>query len=266
MKETKIKITKEDLKELKIAKELLENPGLAAKITNFIGKPIENGLEKLPQKWSAKLGKITKNSLLKAADAAVFTMKNTSKKKSSNIFHTTAAAVTGGLGGFFGLPGLAIELPISTTIMLRSIADISREHGESITSIETKLACLEVFALGGNSTSDDGTEAGYFVVRALLAKSVSEAAKFIVEKGVIEESAPVLLRLITKIAERFSVQISEKAAGQSIPIIGAAGGVLINIMFMDHFQDMAKGHFIVRKLERKYNPETVKETYNTIHI
>jgi hypothetical protein len=40
---------------------------------------------------------------------------------------------------------------------------------------ETKLACLEVFALGGPSSSDDGTESGYFAVRTALAKSIADA-------------------------------------------------------------------------------------------
>lgn len=264
MKEIETKLSKNDLNDLIIAKQLLENPSLAAKITNFIGKPIEIGLEKLPEKWNDKLGEITRNSLLKAANAAIFTMKKKADKKSSNTFHKSAVAVSGGIGGFFGLAGLAIELPVSTTIMLRSVADISREHGESITDIETKLACLEVFALGGNSKTDDGAETGYFAIRSILAKSISETSKFILEKGIIEEGAPVLLNLITKIGKRFSIQISEKAAGQAIPLIGAAGGAIINVMFMDHFQDMAKGHFIVRKLERKYDPITVREAYNNI--
>lgn len=259
-------ITEDHVKELLRAKQLLENPGLAAKITNLIGSPIEKGIDSLPKKWSDKLGKITTNSLLKATNAAVFTMKDKSVKKSSNAMHTTAVAVSGGVGGFFGLAALAVELPISTTIMLRSIADISREHGESIDSIETKMACLEVFALGGTSTSDDGTETGYFTIRALLAQSVTETSKFIIEKGVVDEGAPVLLRLITKVAERFSVQISEKVAGQAIPFIGAAGGAIINTVFMDHFQDMAKGHFIVRKLERQYGQELVKACYDSIKL
>ena len=259
-----MKIIKKDLEDLKIAKKLLENPGLAAKITNLIGKPIEKGLESLPKNWSEKLGKITHSSLMKAADAAIFTMDDIPNSESSNIMHKIAVATSGGVGGFFGLAGLAIELPISTTIMLRSIADISREQGESITSVETKLACLEVFALGGESKSDDGTETGYYTIKAMLANSISEAAKFIIEKGVIEEGAPVILKLITKIAERFSIQITEKAIGQSIPVIGAAAGALINTIFMDHFQDMAKGHFTVRRLEKKYDVEYIKEIYTNL--
>jgi len=90
---------------------------------------------------------------------------------------------------------------------------------------------------------------------------VSKAAEYIAEKGLAEEGAPALIRLIIKISERFSIQVSEKAAAQAVPAIGAAGGAIINTLFIDHFQDMARGHFIVRRLERKYGKEIVEETY-----
>ena len=58
--------------------------------------------------------------------------------------------------------------------------------------------------------------------------------------------------------------VTEKAAAQAIPAIGAAGGAIINTIFIDHFQEMARGHFIVRRLERKYGSEIVEETYKKI--
>ena len=64
-----------------------------------------------------------------------------------------------------------------------------------------------------------------------------------------------------QVAERFSIQVTEKAAAQALPIVGAASAALINLLFIDHFQDMATGHFTVRRLERKYGPETVKGVY-----
>jgi len=39
--------------------------------------------------------------------------------------------VSGAVGGFFGLPGLIVELPISTTLMLRSIADIAEARAKT---------------------------------------------------------------------------------------------------------------------------------------
>jgi hypothetical protein len=253
-----------DLSDLKIAKTLLENPGLAAKITNFIGTPIEKGFQCLPVNWNMKVGEITQIALFKAVNIAVFTMKDASHEKASNAWHKLAVAASGGIGGFFGLAAVAVELPISTTIMLRSIADIARSEGEIISNTESQFACIEVFALGGSNKSDNASESGYFAIRAILAKSVTEAAEYIVEKGLAEESAPAIVRLLIIVAERFGIQVSEKVAAQAIPVIGAAGGALINTIFIDHFQDMARGHFIVRRLERKYGNETVEATYMTI--
>jgi hypothetical protein len=43
--------------------------------------------------------------------------------------------------------------------------------------------------------------------------------------------------------------------------MGAIGGALINSVFMDYFQDIARGHFIIRRLERIYDPELIKNAY-----
>lgn len=253
-----------DLDDLKKAKQLLENPGLAAKITNLLGTPIEKGFDLLPQNWSVKIGEMTQTALTKAIHAAVLTMKASPGEQASNMWHKLAVATTGGVGGFFGLPALAIELPLSTTIMLRSIADIARSEDEPINTIASKIACVEVFALGGSGKSDDASDSGYFAVRAALAQSVAKAAEHIAQKGLTEESTPALVRLIIQIAERFSTQVSEKAAAQAVPAVGAAGGAIINTLFIDHFQDMARGHFIVRRLERKYGKVPVEDRYRTV--
>ena len=248
-------------RELLQAMLILENPGIAAKITNLIGAPIEKGLKLLPESWKIKIGDVTQVALLKAANAAIFTMNDKPYAVTSNWWHKFGVTVSGGVGGFFGLPALAIELPISTTIMLRSIAEIARAEGESINDPGTKIACLEVFALGGKRKSDNATESGYFVVRTALAQSVAKATEFIASKSLTEDGAPALLRLISTIAQRFSIQITEKAAAQAVPAIGAAGGALINTIFMNHFQEMAKGHFVIRRLEKIYGKEMIKTEY-----
>lgn len=50
---------------------------------------------------------------------------------------------------------------------------------------------------------------------------------------------PSLLALLAKIAARFKIQVSEKAMAQLVPLAGAAGGAMINTLFMDHFQGSA---------------------------
>ena len=148
--------------------------------------------------------------------------------------------------------------------MLRSIADIARSEGEQVKLLETKIACLEVFALGGRSKSDDGTETGYFVVRAALARTISEATNYIAELGLAREGAPALVKLIATLASRFGIIVSEKAAAQAVPLIGAAGGALINTIFIDHFQNMARGHFIIRRLERRYGEDLIRQEYDKL--
>jgi hypothetical protein len=94
-----------------------------------------------------------------------------------------------------------------------------------------------------------------------LARVVTEAARFIAANALAEEGAPAIVQLITRVASRFSVAVSEKFAAQSVPVIGAAGGAAINLVFINHFQDMARGHFTVRRLERKYGADVIRGEY-----
>ena len=259
-------ISAEDRDDLKYAKTLLENPSLAARISNILGTPIEKGFGYLPTKWKDLVQTATEKSLQKALGFAVTTMDARKRPASSDKTHKLLVMATGAGGGSFGLPALAVELPVTTTIMLRSIADIARSEGESISQLGTKLACLEVFALGGSAKSKDGTETGYFFVRAALARTISEATQYIAEKGLTKEGAPVLVRLIAVLAARFGVLVSEKVAAQAIPVVGAAGGALINTIFIDHFQNTARGHFIVRRLEKQYGKERVRQEYDQLKI
>ena len=47
-----------------------------------------------------------------------------------------------------------------------------------------------------------------------------------------------------------------------VPLIGAAGGAGVNLLFIAHFQRMARGHFIVRRLERAHGRAEVQRAYD----
>lgn len=251
-----------ELNDLKTAKGLLENPGLAARVGTLVGTPVELMLKKLPSPLHGAVHSATRSAIEKALDVAVLTMNHSEQKPSSNLWHKLAAGASGAAGGLFGLPALALELPVSTTIMLRSIADIARSEGEDLRQPEVRLQCLQVLALGGSSPGDDVAEAGYFAARAALARAVSEAAEHLAKKGLTRQGAPAIVRLITQIAARFSIVVSEKVAAQAVPVVGALGGAAINTLFMNHYQDMGRGHFIVRRLERLHGQEEVRRLYN----
>ena len=256
-------ITELDLADLARAKKLLENPGFIAKAADAVGSPIDRLLHALPEKASTTIQTATRTALEKALKVAVATLSGKSGHEPSNIWHKVAAFATGAAGGAFGLASLPIELPVTTTIMLRSVADIARSKGEDLSTPEAALACIEVFALGA-TTKNDASESAYYAVRIALARSVSQAAEYLAGKAAIEEGAPAVVRLIATVAERFGVVVAEKAAAELVPILGAVGGAAINVAFMDHFQDSAEGHFTVRNLERKYGTEAVRAAYDKL--
>ncbi len=260
------KLTPAELRDLAQAKALLENPGFTARLAGRLGTPIERGFKLLPSGWQGVVNKAAQAALTTALSTAVTTMGSRQPRRASERFHKLLVGASGGVGGIFGLASLPVELPVSTTIMLRAIADIARSEGHDIHSPLTRISCLEVFALGSRSSVDDAAEGTYWAVRAALAKAVSEAASYLAQKTAIEESAPALLRLVTAIAGRFGVVVSEQAAAKAVPIIGAAGGATINVLFMDHFQDMARGHFIVKRLEARYGTSMIREVYQSIAI
>jgi hypothetical protein len=272
-------LTEQELAQLAAAVEQLERPGLAARLADVIGAPVEKLVNRLPNVVQTQLSEITEGALSKALNAAIKTIDEDKAKAPWKLAHKVAATMSGVAGGMFGAPALAAELPITTVIILRSIADIARSKGENLTDPEARLACLEVFALGGGGRDapqeavdvmrDDAVagesfiRASYFVARAAMAQQVTAAAE-ILTKGTASGSASALTRLIALVARRFGVAVSEKAAAQAIPIVGAVGGGLINALFVDHFQNTADAHFTIRALERKHGAEIVRQEYERL--
>jgi len=49
-------------------------------------------------------------------------------------------------------------------------------------------------------------------------------------------------------------------------VAASIGGAAINAAFVDHFQTLARGHFVVRRLERTYGKGTVRRAYDQIRM
>lgn len=257
-------LTAAELQALEKAVRQLENPGLAARLSHYIGMPVEKALSGLPEELVEPITRLTQEALSKALDAALLTLPGEGRAPSRRSVHKIMAGFSGALGGSFGIASLALELPVSATLMLRAIAATAREHGEDLADPRARLACLEVFALGGKSRADDGAEVGYYAVRSFLAKTLEESAKHLLKKGLTKEGAPALVKFLHAVAQRFSVQVSQKFALQTLPAIGAVSGATVNILFMDHFQRTAQAHFTIRRLERLYGRERIRRLYDEI--
>jgi len=254
-----------DTWQLRRAVGLIEKNSLATRLTRALGGQVEALGRALPSPARRAVAFATEKAMKLALRVALRTLgPDRGSGRSSDRMHKVAAAASGAVGGAFGVASLAVELPVSTTILLRSIAEIARSEGEDLANPEARLACVEVFALGGHEDDEAGVESGYLAARAMLAQSVGESAKFLLKTGLAGETAPVVVRLISQVAARFGVAVSEKLAAQAVPILGAVGGAAVNAAFADHFQALARGHFIVRRLERHYGAEFVHDAYRRV--
>lgn len=266
------RLTADDLNALRHAKAQLESPSLTMKLAGMVGAPIEKLISSLPAVANDKISDATQLALRKCLRIALRTLGKTdgapgaAPERPSNLLHKLAVATTGAAGGAFGLVALPVELPITTTLMFRSICDVARSEGEDLAAIDTQLQCLAVLGMGGLPKAGEDADLGYFIVRGALAQAVSKASSEIAAKGAALHGSTALVRLVNAIAARFSVQVSEQIAAKSIPAIGAVLGAMVNTVFIDHFQQTAHGHFTVRRLERRYGADDIQAAYQTIDV
>ncbi len=253
-----IALSAEDEAALRRAVGELRRSSLAMRLTSLIGRQIGVVGMVVPAPV-AQIVTTSAETAIRSAMGVALRSLSSSSARDRRVMHRSIATIAGAAGGALGLAGLPIELPFTTIVMLRSIADIAQSEGEDLSDPAVGLACLEVFALGGDG--GEALETGYFALRVLLARTVTDSARHLLERGLSEQAAPLLVRLIAQISARFGVVVSQKLAAQSVPIIGAASGATINYAFVDHFQSLARGHFTIRRLERVYGAAVVQAEY-----
>lgn len=239
----------------------LENHSFARQIADYAGRPVERIMRLMPRVASNRIHKAVEAAILNCLNVAISSIEQRSKAPPARRASSVLAGISGGISGFFGLTALPIELPMTTTLMLRSIADIARHHGEDLSTLEARLACMEVFALGAPRTGR-WADFGYYASRAMLGRLTADATTLFLERSAANLSAPVVGSLVSEIATRFSVVVSERSAASAIPILGAVGGTTVNFIFMNHFQRVAHGHFAIRRLERRYGTNVVQRLYH----
>lgn len=254
------------LQALALAVAQLERPSFVARLAQVAGTPADMVIRYLPQSVNRRLQGFIKTAIFRCLEVAVKTLDeddlDAAWGPTSPWTGKLVTGITGGVGGFFGPLALPFELPLTTTLMLRDIAAIARDEGENLKDPEALLACLEVFALGGGRQEEgDVLSLEYYAVRAVLSELTREASRALMERSAINASTPILARLVGEIVTRFGFSVSDRFATGVIPVLGAVGGATVNMIFMDHFQRVARGHFVVRRLEREYGKAAVRACY-----
>lgn len=267
-----------DLHALRQAVQRLETPSVTIKIANMVGTPIEWAMERLPGSTADKIQHVIRLAMEKAVAGALRTLDENASATARPRTHTAMAAASGAVGGFFGLKGTLLELPVTTTIIMRSVADIARSEGFLVTDPLIQGDCVQVFALGGRTADDDAADSAYYAARLGLSEIARETGRMLAESAARQaagsasqglqftsgQAATWLAQIIEAVAQRFGVKVTEKLALQAAPILGAVSGAALNALFIAHYQDMARGHFVVRRLEDKYGAQAVREAYSDV--
>ena len=263
---------------LREAKAFLEHDSMLMRMANAAGKPLEWIQRKLPDSVERGMNSVVDKALRQSLVLALKTVpapeeltwqERISGSSRSRLTHTMATGITGGVGGFFGLFGLAVEMPITTTLMMRNIVSIGNKFSDKEYDPALPLESLYVFSLGSSrSEHDDNLDTAYYTSRFAMAEAMRQGTEFLakhsaaavleaLEKG----SAPVVIKFIARIAGYFQITMSEKVLAESIPVVGALGGAAINIAFTDYFGQAAKYHFGMLYLEKKYGIQAMKKFY-----
>jgi hypothetical protein len=242
------------LRDLRAAFAALENPSLAARLAALAGMPVEALRARLPAALQGGLDGAVRAALQLAMGTALRSGPAVVPLPvPASWFHRGMAAASGAIGGAFGLPGTLLELPVSTTILLRQVAAVADAQGEDLAVPEAAAECLKVFALGGSSAADDAAESGYFAVRLALAEAL---------KGAVGRT--ILPGFVAAVAARFVGPMGLKLSAQAAPVLGAAAGAAVNIAFLEHFRAVAQGHFTLRRLERTHGPRRVRAAWDAL--
>jgi hypothetical protein len=254
---TPVLMSPQHLKEISHAQKLLASTSLAARISDYAAGPVQSALKQTPLSIRKGVDQAIEHAILACLKLAIRSLKNAPKRRPQMRLASAWAGVAGGVAGAFGAAALPVELPLTTILMLRAIADIARHYGEDINQMEARLACVEVFAYGAEKRAD----VGYYASRAMLGRLTSEAATLLAQRGAARTSAPAVAALSKEVASRVGVVVYENIAVSAVPLASAASAAAINVAFMNHFQKIARGHFMLRRLERIYGTEPVREEF-----
>lgn len=201
--------------------------GMGIQVLNAVGGKAESLLDRLPAPVRAGLTDATESALtlaMKAAQGSRQALPRQSER--TNVVWTTAMGAVGGLGG---LSTALVELPVTTTVLLRAIQDVAVERGFDPASENVQFDCIRVFSAAGPLAMDDGADLGFVSLRLTL-------------------TGNAMHKMIAAVAPRLAAAMGQKLAVQSVPILGAVAGASVNYVYTRYYQQIAHVHFGLRRL------------------
>jgi hypothetical protein len=167
-----------------------------------------------------------------------------------------------------GIPGAQLVIPsllltditTSLTLLSRSTCQVANVYGYSskeVTNFPHLIAAM--------APSSDVSDEGYLALKTAVLTSIHESGQFmartasmVIDRQMLEREAPQMIRLITYVADRLGVVLTEKQLGLIVPVAGAVLNSSINVAFQQLGHQTAKDYFRRLILEERYGEELVQ--------
>lgn len=210
--------------------------GLVMTIVNAAGTRIESRLEMLPDSVKDRIEAVAASALDRSYRLAGRTV--ATGPKLGERGHLALATLTGAVGGFGGLASALAELPVTVTVIFRSLQRIAAEYGYDPQDEGVRMECLQVFGSGSPLERDDGVNTSFLGARVTI-------------------TGATLNGVISAVAPRFATVLGEKLAAQAVPLLGSVAGAGINYAFVSYYQEMAHVRFGLKRLAEVHGDEAV---------
>jgi len=138
------------------------------------------------------------------------------------------AAAMGAVGGVGGIGTALAELPLTTTLFLRSIQAAAKSEGFDPKADNVRFDSVRIFASNGPLNSED-SDLAFMATRMAV-------------------SGPTLQALATQVAPKLALVFGRKVAAQALPVMGAVAGASINSIYAKYYREIAHVHFGLRRL------------------
>ncbi|UZD91796.1 EcsC family protein [Cognatishimia activa] len=218
--------TEEELTRLVVRYQNAGNVGI--ELLNLLGAQADGLVDGLPRPVRDRLEGATEAALKQAMKAAHGSRRIIKPGQPSWLQNAVATSM-GAAGGIGGVGTALAELPLTTTILLRTIQDVAEELEFDPLSENVQFDCIQVFAAAGPLTHDDNADLGFLGARMAL-------------------SSGGMQKLMAWVAPRLAAVFGQKLAAQAVPVLGAAAGAATNYAFINYYREMAHVHFGLRRL------------------
>jgi hypothetical protein len=166
-----------------------------------------------------------------------------------------------------GIPGAQLVIPSliltdissSMTLLSRHTCRIATAYGYPSKKPENLPHLVAAMA-----PQTESSDEGYLALKTAVVTSIRESGQFmsrttgvLLDRKLLEREAPQMIRLITYVADRLGIVITQKELGVLVPIAGAVLNSSINLAFQQVGHQTAKDYFRRLILEDRYGEELV---------